>query len=68
LPPLCPVAKGKKVLFVFILEVLDGDGPKPGSFWIALKKCCHPSLSLKMPEVPSCDTPVVKATAGLTLV
>jgi len=27
LPPLCPVAKGKKVMFAFILEVLNGDGP-----------------------------------------
>src|SRR6266850_432158 len=26
LPPLCPVTKGKKVMFLFILEVLDGDG------------------------------------------
>jgi len=24
LPPLCPMAKGKKVMFVFILEILDG--------------------------------------------
>src|SRR6267142_2905504 len=38
LPPLCPMAKGKKVMFVFILEVLDGDGPKPGSFWAVPKK------------------------------
>jgi len=27
LPPLCPVAKGKHCMFVFVLEVLDGDGP-----------------------------------------
>jgi hypothetical protein len=27
LPPLCPVAKGKKVMFVFLLEILDGQGP-----------------------------------------
>ena len=30
-PPLCPAAMGKKVLFVFVMEVMDGDGPKPGS-------------------------------------
>ena len=38
LPPLCPVAKGKKVLFVFILEILDGDKAQPRSFWEVLKK------------------------------
>jgi hypothetical protein len=32
LPPLCPVAKGEKVLFVFILEILDGDKTQSGSF------------------------------------
>jgi hypothetical protein len=41
LPPLCPMAKGKKVMFIFILEVLDGDGPQPGSFWEVLKKRRH---------------------------
>ena len=45
LPPLYSMAKGKKVMFVFILEVLDRDGPKPGSFWEVQKKChCHPHL------------------------
>jgi hypothetical protein len=29
LPPLCPVAKGKHCMFVFILEVLDEDRPGP---------------------------------------
>ena len=41
LPPLCPVAKGKRCMFVFVLEVLDGDGPGPsgpGSFFTLLKK------------------------------
>src|SRR6267142_5862183 len=55
LPPLCPVAKGKKVMFVFILEVLDGTGPKPGSFWTALKKHCHRLLLPKLPKVPPCE-------------
>src|SRR6266850_6723933 len=27
LPPLCPEAKGKKVMFVFLLEVIAGEGP-----------------------------------------
>src|SRR6267142_5280380 len=27
LPPLCPVAKGEKVMFVFLLEVIAGEGP-----------------------------------------
>jgi len=27
LPPLCPAAKGKKVMFVFLLEVIAGEGP-----------------------------------------
>jgi hypothetical protein len=38
LPPLCPMAKGKKVMFVFILEVLDGDRPQPRPFWEVPKK------------------------------
>src|SRR6267142_944144 len=35
-PPLCPIAKGKRCMFVFVLEVLDGDGP--GSFFSLPKK------------------------------
>ena len=31
LPALCPIVKGKHCMFVFILEVLDGNGP--GSFF-----------------------------------
>src|SRR6266850_6468159 len=27
LPPLCPVAKGKRVMFMFLLEVIAGEGP-----------------------------------------
>src|SRR6266850_7437219 len=41
LPPLCPIAKGKCCMFVFVIEVLDGDGPGPsgpGSFFILPKK------------------------------
>ena len=62
LPPLCPVAKGKKVLFVFILEILDGDRTQPGSFWEVLKKhhCCHP-IKLKKPEVSLTATWVTQA-------
>src|SRR6267142_6140672 len=52
LPPLCPMAKGKKVMFVFILEVLDGTGPKPGSFWTVPKKRRRHLLLPKLPEVP----------------
>jgi len=41
LPPLCPVAKGKHCMFVFVLEVLDSNGPGPsgpGSFFTLPKK------------------------------
>jgi hypothetical protein len=55
LPPLCPMAKGEKVLFAFIIEILDGDGPKPGSFWIVPKKRHHHSL--KKPKDPEEKTP-----------
>ena len=52
LPPLCPVAKGKKVLFVFILEILDGDKAQSGSFWEVPKKHCRCCLiKLKKPKV-----------------
>ena len=52
LPPLCPVAKGKKVLFVFILEILDGNRAQSGSFWEVPKKRRHrrPSSKPKKPE------------------
>src|SRR6267142_2739223 len=44
---------GKKVMFVFILEVLDGDGPKSGSFWEVPKKRHHrPTLPKKPKEKP----------------
>ena len=52
LPPLCPVAKGKKVLFVFILEILDDNRAQSGSFWEVLKKCHRRCpIKLKKPEV-----------------
>ena len=59
LPLLCPVAKGKKVLFVFILEILDGDRAQSGSFWEVPKKrrrCCP--IKPKKPEVTPCIAPV----------
>jgi hypothetical protein len=48
------VAKGKKVMFVFILKVLDGDRPQPGPFWEVLKKhyCC-PHVPKKSKVSPS---------------
>jgi hypothetical protein len=41
LPPLCPMALGKQYMFVFVLEVLDGNRPGPywsGSFFLITKK------------------------------
>jgi|SRR6267142_1204579 len=62
-PPLCPVAKGEKVMFVFILKVLDRDGPKSGLFWEVLKKCYHhPTLLKKHMVSPS------KAPIGLAII
>jgi hypothetical protein len=55
LPPLCPMAKGKKVLFAFVIEILDGDGPKPGSFWAVPKKRCR--RLPKKPKDPEEKTP-----------
>src|SRR5579863_557698 len=59
-PPLCPAAMGKKVLFVFVMEVMDGDGPKPGSFWIVPKKRRRrppPAKSPPPPSVPEAPAP-----------
>jgi hypothetical protein len=55
LPPLCPMAKGKKALFAFIIEILNRDGPKPESFWMVSKK--HHCHSLKKPKDPEEKTP-----------
>ena len=59
LPPLCPVAKGEKVLFVFSLEILDGNRAQSRSFWEVPKKChcCHP-IKLKKPEVTPGTAPM----------
>jgi hypothetical protein len=38
LPPGYSIARGKKTLFVFLLEILTGEGPKPEVFWRARKK------------------------------
>jgi hypothetical protein len=41
LPALCPITKGKCYMFVFVLEVLDGNGPGPfgsGPFFSIGKK------------------------------
>jgi hypothetical protein len=39
LPPAVAVSRGKKVLFVFLLEILTGnEGPKPEVFWHVRKK------------------------------
>jgi len=59
------MAKGKKVMFVFILEVLNGDGPKPGSFWTAPKKRCHRLLLPKLPKVPPHITPAPLASLAV---
>jgi hypothetical protein len=58
LPALCPVAKGKRCMFVFVLEVLDGDGPGPygsGSFFSIAKKSekSRGSRRKSGPPVPS---------------
>ena len=53
------MAKGKKVLFVYILEILDGDRAQSRSFWEVLKKCHrrHP-IKPKKPEVTPGIAPV----------
>jgi hypothetical protein len=53
LPPLCPMAKRKKVMFVFLLEILNREGPDQWTFWKVLKKCCSPSLSHPTPSAPN---------------
>jgi hypothetical protein len=52
------MAKGKKVMFVFILEVLDRDRPQPGPFWEVPKKhCCCPHVPKKSEVSPSGTLP-----------
>jgi hypothetical protein len=53
LPALCPVAKGKHCIFVFILKVLNDDGPR--SFF-SLKKA---SLAQQCKKGPKPSTPYV---------
>jgi hypothetical protein len=49
------MAKGKKALFAFVIEILDRDGPKPGSFWAVPKK--HHHHLPKKPKDPEEKTP-----------
>jgi hypothetical protein len=56
LPPLCPMAKGEKALFAFVIEILNGDGPNPVTFWSVPKKRCH--CLPKKPKDPEEKTPV----------
>ena len=53
------MAKGKKVLFVFILEILNGDRAQSVSFWEVPKKCrrCRP-IKPKKPEATPGIAPV----------
>ena len=51
-------------MFVFILEVLDGDGPKPGSFWEVPKKRRHRPTLPKKPD----EKPVASPSASEALV
>ena len=49
----------KKVLFVFILEILDGDRAQSGSFWEVPKKCRRRRpIKPKKPEVAPDVAPV----------
>jgi hypothetical protein len=49
------MAKGKKALFAYVIEILDGDGPKPGSFWAVPKK--RRRRLPKKPKDPEGKTP-----------
>ena len=52
LPPLCLMAKGKKVLFIFMFEILDGNRTQSRSLWKVSKKChCHHPVKPKKPKV-----------------
>jgi hypothetical protein len=71
LPPLCPVAKGKKVMFSFILEVLDGKGDssffdlarsKPKKTRPRRQKCEKASSSPSPAPPPSDPAPAVEAS------
>jgi hypothetical protein len=69
LPPLCPVAKGKKVMFMFMLEILSGEGPDQKGFWKVPKKHPHKKACSQMekttvpvPPAPSIPPPIVSPT------
>ena len=66
------MAKGKKVLFVFILEILDGDRAQSGSFWeVPKKRRRRRPIKPKKPEVTpgvapvASEKPEVSPTAAL---
>jgi hypothetical protein len=63
------MGKWKKVMFVFILEVLHGEeGPRLESFWEVPKKCHHRPCLPKKPEVSPPEAPEASAlpvTQGL---
>src|SRR6267142_6654578 len=67
-PPLCPVAKGKRCMFVFVLEVLDGDGPGPsgpGSFFSLPKKRTQSLLKGKtVSAAPAPSAPPLPPLSG----
>jgi hypothetical protein len=47
LPPGYSINKGKKTLFVFLLEILDNDGIKAKAFWNAKKKRSQTSREVR---------------------
>jgi hypothetical protein len=60
LPTLCPVALGKRCMFVFILEVLDEDGPGPygsRSFFALEKKAGRARGPRRKPTPPAPPPP-----------
>ena len=53
------MAKGKKVLFVLILEILDGDRAQSRSFWeVPKKRRCRRPIKPKKPKVTLGVAPV----------
>jgi hypothetical protein len=74
LPTLCPVALGKRCMFVFLLEVLDDDGPGPygsGSFFALEKKAGRargPRRKPTSPAPPPPSQPPLSASVPVTSV
>src|SRR5579863_5335993 len=80
LPPLCPVAKGKQVMFVFLLEVLNEDShgspgrnPGPLAFFNIPKKpspsapkkaAASPGVSAPTPSVSNSEAPLPGLRVG----